>query len=349
MWKQYLYIAHNIQKIQDLFSYIFMEIMFHALEHKDNGFYDVLKLPYKVLLMKVKSLKMGKQLGDLYKLFQRVSPEQIDLLRTTFVNNNQIEKLCRNEINPLRFEDLKKLYEGDDDWGDLLKAIKVFCVDMYSKYVYLKAFEDMYGTMDAYYKALVKNDSMCHCCGIGSVLTMYNTPRDAFDHYLPKSIYPFITLNFRNLVPTCPHCNSSYKHEIDTLYDKIGEEEKRTKAFLPFGIRENHISVKISFTKLYDKEKVEDCGMKISFSCQEKDEELQTWRRIYNIDEQYRAYCYDEENLSVVESLLLYYEHPEYIKARILEMERLVKVKGYFLRAAFTRAVCDSLNINLNE
>lgn len=57
-------------KIQDLFSYIFMEIMFHALEHKDNGFYDVLKLPYKVLLMKVKSLKMGKQLGDLYKLFQ---------------------------------------------------------------------------------------------------------------------------------------------------------------------------------------------------------------------------------------------------------------------------------------
>lgn len=89
--------------------------------------------------------------------------------------------------------------------------------------------------------------------------------------------------------------------------------------------------------------------MKISFSCQGKDEELQTWRRIYNIDEQYRAYCYDEENLSVVESLLLYYEHPEYIKARILEMERLVQVKGYFLRAAFTRAVCDSLNINLNE
>ena len=295
--------------------------------------------------MKVKKLKMGKQLGDLYKLFQRVSPEQMDMLQTAFINNNQIEKLCRNEINPLRFDDLEKEYEGDDEWNTLLNEIKTFCVDMYSKYVYLKAFEDTYGTMDAYYKALVKNDSMCHCCGIGSVLTKYNTPRDAFDHYLPKSKYPFISLNFRNLVPTCPHCNSSYKHEIDTLYDKKGEEEKRVKAFFPFG-NDNHISVKISLAKQYDKENVEDCGMKISFSCEGKDEELQTWRRVYKIDEQYSAYCYDDGNLSLVESLLLNYDHPEYIKERIVEMEGLSKVKGYFLVAAFTRAVCESLNIN---
>lgn len=39
------------------------------------------------------------------------------------------------------------------------------------------------------------------------------------DHFLPKSVYPFLALHPRNLVPICIECNQRIKGEIDPLVD----------------------------------------------------------------------------------------------------------------------------------
>lgn len=350
MWKQYLYIEHNIQKVESFVSYIFQDIMFHAYEHKGDKLADVINEDTKKLLEEVKDCKIETQLKTLYDLFKKLDEEQVKALQIAFVNNNQIDKICNKELEPFRFKDLKKKFKGNQVWKDILEELKKFCTDMYTEHIKLKPFEARYGTMKAYYDSLVKNDSMCHCCGIDTILTEDNTPRDAFDHYLAKSIYPFISLNFHNLIPTCPHCNSSYKKEKDTLYEEKGKTEKRVKAFQPFrtGPEENQITVKIKFSKSYDKDKVKDCGLVITFSCVGKEEELKNWQRMYGIQEQYKKYCYSQAILDIANQLVLKgISNPEYLKLRIKEMETLNSVNGYFLQAAFTKAVCESLGIKI--
>ena len=41
--------------------------------------------------------------------------------------------------------------------------------------------------------------------------------RPAFDHFYPKSKYPFFALSLNNLVPTCTTCNSSIKGDDDSI------------------------------------------------------------------------------------------------------------------------------------
>lgn len=58
----------------------------------------------------------------------------------------------------------------------------------------------------------------CPFCGINDLLGEHHSRREAYDHYLPKALYPFNSINFRNLVPACHHCNSSYKTSKDPAY-----------------------------------------------------------------------------------------------------------------------------------
>lgn len=345
MWKQYSYIEHSIQGLQDFVDYIFLEVLFHAPEHCDEDLLAVVDEPTKKFLEEVGECKFYEQLSKLYEGCKALDENKVNILRIAYSNNNQIERLCRKETKPFRFKDLQRVYKDDEDWKALLKFLKNFCNDLYMEHVYLKAFQDRYGTMSEYYKTLVKNDSMCHCCGIGSILTEDNTPRDAFDHYLPKAIYPFVSLNFHNLVPTCPHCNNAYKREVDTLYEKKGNTEQQVKAFLPFvehGVLSHKISVSITLSNHYDKDHFRNCGMQMSFTCVGKEEEVNTWLRIYKIKEQYASFCYSEQTQAIISDLLSKYDDPRYVDMQIRRMENLAGVGSFFLQASYAKAVIKS-------
>jgi hypothetical protein len=60
-----------------------------------------------------------------------------------------------------------------------------------------------------------------------------------YDHYLPKSRYPFAAANLRNLSPMGGRCNK-YKLNRDVLRDAAG---KRRRAFYPYANREVSISL----------------------------------------------------------------------------------------------------------
>jgi hypothetical protein len=54
--------------------------------------------------------------------------------------------------------------------------------------------------------------------------------RAAYDHYLPKAHYPFLAVDFNNLIPCCEKCNEKAKGEKDIFeWDDI-----RTPAFNPY-------------------------------------------------------------------------------------------------------------------
>jgi hypothetical protein len=71
---------------------------------------------------------------------------------------------------------------------------------------------------------------VCPFCGT-EYFDAPGAPREALDHYLAKSRYPFAAINLRNLVPMGHKCNTIYKSAVDVLYDVCGV---RRVAFDPY-------------------------------------------------------------------------------------------------------------------
>lgn len=90
---------------------------------------------------------------------------------------------------------------------------------------------------DEHYKAIYDSaiEHVCPFCGT-EYFDAPGAPREALDHYLAKSRYPFAAVNLRNLVPMGHKCNSNYKLAVDLLYDSGGV---RRVAFDPY----NHTKI----------------------------------------------------------------------------------------------------------
>jgi hypothetical protein len=71
---------------------------------------------------------------------------------------------------------------------------------------------------------------VCPFCG-AEYFDAPGAPREAMDHYLAKSRYPFAAANLRNLVPMGNKCNSRYKLATDLLWREDGS---RRVAFDPY-------------------------------------------------------------------------------------------------------------------
>lgn len=62
---------------------------------------------------------------------------------------------------------------------------------------------------------------ICPFCGL-DYFQPVGTKRNALDHLMPISKYPFVSADFKNLPPTCDSCNSRYKQDQDILFDESG-------------------------------------------------------------------------------------------------------------------------------
>lgn len=88
------------------------------------------------------------------------------------------------------------------------------------------------GVRDEHYKVIYESSAghICPFCGT-EYFEAPGAPREALDHYLAKSRYPFAAANLRNLAPMGHKCNSSYKQAQDLLHVSNGG---RRVAFDPY-------------------------------------------------------------------------------------------------------------------
>lgn len=74
------------------------------------------------------------------------------------------------------------------------------------------------GHANAVMREFVKRVKVCPYCNADSVYVLEVDERDktyksAFDHFYPKSRYPFLGLSLYNLIPSCHRCNSTFKQD----------------------------------------------------------------------------------------------------------------------------------------
>ena len=96
----------------------------------------------------------------------------------------------------------------------------------------LLKYEGLYNTTESWnaYELCKKiNLRVCPYCNRQYIFTVKNlkkewTDRPQLDHFFVKSIYPFLSCSFYNLIPSCPFCNEGKgDEEEETIYPYIEE------------------------------------------------------------------------------------------------------------------------------
>lgn len=292
--------------------------------------------------------KLGKSeeyfylaLNEIYLEFHTLSAKDIKEYSNHFHANNDVEKACSGDVSciPVTFTLL------DTAKQSLNQKLEDFFKNLYSSgFLDLKDTACKIGSLADYYKKFVKvnNEGVCPFCGLLPIDGEFDPTREAFDHYLPKSKYPFNSINLKNLAPSCNKCNSGNKRDKDPLHDEAGH---RRKAFYPFASVHSGIDITVSITrKNWNDLKGEDVA--IDFGPSSKADEISTWNELFRVDQRYAAKCCNKNGgvgwiSRVFDECQNYKLTPaDMLKAELETAARTPWVETRFLKKAFLEG-CD--------
>lgn len=337
----YQYPRNKIQKIQSFVNYIMLEVVLRARKYAETSFsLDFIIEKYKTLIVGVNDNYLFIPIKNMFSDAKLLDSKHLKVLRAAVYQNNQIDKLCKKKQSPIRYRQLKSMFTKQYE-VDMINNIKVFCRYLYDKCLETKPFRDTYGEIKKYHDELVGENIVCGFCGEMSMLTVHNSFRNAFDHYLPKSVYPFVSVNFHNLVPACANCNSTYKKSKDILYNN----GHRVKAFYPFTMEQYNIHISIDLKNGFSFTMTPD-DIDIHFTCMNHQEEVDNWLRVYGIVERYKSYCCSSQ---IRRSLILIVDHIHFKQVTFKHdcdmMEQNIDCDMNFLKIPFYKAVYESLGL----
>ena len=333
--------------MQEFIDFVFYEIWCKANSttysidlYKDNQ--DLFEIMNNLYLYDLSGKIEGsgkffyESINDIYLEFQTLSDDEINEYKIIYISNNNIENICTGDINflPIIYAALNPTK------ASLNIKLENFFKNLYSSgFLALKGTYSKVGTLRDLYKSFVKvnNECICPFCGIFPIDGEFDETRDAFDHFLPKSKYPFNSINLKNLIPSCHKCNSSYKLGKDPVHDDLGN---RKKTFYPFST--NHPQIEVSLSIAHNKwDQFIDEDIYISFGPNTFSEELETWNTLFHVKQRYAAKCSYKNggkgwlNRIFVESKNYGKTPPEMLEAEIASATESPWFESQFLKKAF--------------
>jgi hypothetical protein len=269
---KYIHTVHS--KLHDYVLAFFLKI-----KTDTNGFRDELfELEFLPIVNRHPKI-LKERFKTIYEHVISISETDRQLFCHRVIESNQIEKICRGEYRPEAFT------------GELTEidvTLKQLFLDLYKQVLDGPPFqENVNTTLREHFNQFSDTNAditLCPFCGIGELKKSQDKTRDPYDHYLPKSLYPFSSINFQNLVPSCKDCNSfDVKGEKDTIAVSTG------KLFFPYDDSHKEISLVVNVQK--DNSEPEKIEWELVFiSPDNKNDEIQSWKTIYSIEDRYQGY-----------------------------------------------------------
>jgi len=350
----YSYVDHTITQFQEYLEHLVKEVWCKA---SGDFSLDLLHPDLKIIVEEIsndESITTDPLYGPIQKIYELFRTQLTAAQRTQvagwFDNNNDIEALCANDgrKTPGTYADIRVFN------AELETALKSFCKRLFTQVIKLKAVASRIGSIDEHYLEFVKVNiqGKCPYCGYIDIRGAGYTTRDPYDHFLPKGIYPFNSVNFRNLSPMCPQCNSSYKLAIDPIkhIDPLNKQAGgRRKAFYSYSGEDPGITVAVVL-KTQDIANLSAKDIELTFTSPGHEEEVEAWKDVFGIEERYKEklcaqndgkawlqrIVEDCENIDVSRDKLLAYE--------LRAAERLPYNDAGFLKKPFLIA-CKDANI----
>lgn len=350
----YKYVPHSMEKMQEYIDYIFYELWCKAPDRN----YDIMLFEGNNELAEIindfycSSTQGGitfiSKIEKIYEIFKTLSNDEIDRLKKWYGANNDIEKLCSKDPSclPVRYNELEKVNIS------LSNELKELFVKLYgTTIISLKAVRSKIGTIEEHYDSFMRanNRGKCPFCGFHDIKGVYHSKRDAYDHYLAKNTYPFNSINFKNLAPMCAECNSSYKLVKDPIRDY---SDNRRKAFYPYADITTQITIKLTFNN--NIETLTPHDIEIEMHAVGHEEEVETWKDLFGIEERYKAKCASESGgkywyRQIIDECHNYGKTPEeFLRIKKNEAEKNPLSDTNFLRKPFLEA-CEEKGLFKNE
>lgn len=293
----YKYVSHKIEKLQEYLDFLFYKVWLKA-----NGKFDSSKLNGNAELKKIyEDLHhsdskwahfFNSHIENIYKEFLKLDKKERRKFKKWYKINNNIEALCTNKKkNVLKYDQLEA------DYPDLSKLLKTFYMKLYGSEspFNLAVFGNLKDLKKDHYKKFIEenfdgHEGICPFCGLNSIMGNDHEHLEAYDHYLPKSVYPFSAINFKNLVPTCNQCNSYYKKEKKLVenYDPLSKKDSRRKAFYPYSKYDWEVLFDINLDHS-DIDNLKREEVEIDLICKGRHEEIESWEEVYGLKERYIA------------------------------------------------------------
>lgn len=292
----YIYVPHQMEKMQSFIDFIFYEVWCKAPVSSpfDLSLFDANAELREVMEAFYYSDAQGADffyghVERIYGLFSELTAVQINQFQQWYQGNNDLEKVCANDpaTHLARYADIAV------NQKDLAAQLGKFFKGLYSQSLLdLAALRAKIGDIDDHYQTFVQTNKAGKCpfCGINDLLGEYHSKREAYDHYLPKALYPFNSINFRNLIPACHHCNSSYKTSKDPAYIPKDPARgiHRRAFFYPYKPAEHSIEINVALQHPNIAE-LTPADITLQFGPAAITQEIDTWRDVYGIDERYKA------------------------------------------------------------
>jgi hypothetical protein len=292
----YRYVNHDIEKFQT-----WLDHLVKVVWCRSAGDYS-LALLHPVLKEVVEEIANDDRITTDYldgpiktidTLFQKaLNTAQRAQVSLWYDHNNDIEALCGNDPlkTPGTYAQVRAISR------DLEKELKVFCKSLFTDVIHLKAVTSRTAEIDSHYDAFVtaNDEGKCPYCGYGDIKGQHHSKREAYDHFLPKGTYPFNSVNFKNLAPMCHECNSSYKLQKDPVchIDPLHKANAltRRKAFYSYATAAPGISIQMALSTV-EIDRLDKGDITLTITAAGRDEEIESWKDVFGIEERYKAKC----------------------------------------------------------
>jgi hypothetical protein len=252
---------------------------FHKIQTDTNAFNDELfEAEFRPIVKRHPKI-LEKRLKIIYEYISGLAPTDRQAFCQRVIDSNQIKQICNGEYKPIKF---------DNKATGIDKILKNLFRDLYQQVLDGDPFRELNNTtLREHFNQFCDANAditLCPICGIGELKKSQDITRDQYDHYLPKALYPFSSINFSNLVPCCKECNSfDAKGEKDTIEVSTG------KFFFPYD--DNHKGISLVVSVREDNSEIEKIDLELSFSNPDnKNDEIDSWKTIYAIENRYRGY-----------------------------------------------------------
>lgn len=267
MLRTYTPIAHPINSLHEMLKHLVCEVWCKASAGKNC--IDLFEDDFKELYEHLDWLK--KETDSIYEKSKKLTDDERKIIIEAFDFNNDIEGLCNGNVTSIELGKLPKVFREE---------VKTLLESFYSRLLDIK---QVPGEKLDYYNKLVKanNFNTCPVCGLANIEPPDSKYIEDYDHFFPKAHYPFVAVNFKNLVPTCDKCNKKHKGSNKPL-------DKNGKAYYPFESGRQPIQVKIQLNEIdFDNDEKLNETPKFNFSGD--NEKNETWNWLYNIEDRYTA------------------------------------------------------------
>jgi 5-methylcytosine-specific restriction endonuclease McrA len=311
-------IPHPIKQFQRNICYFFE----HLFDLEPNPYDINVLLRTEFISLIDSSNKFKKYLKDIAEQYISLPLPEKELIRRAYANHLNIETIC----NDTTIQVVKYAEIINEEFRVLLKEFLTWLWDDYNNLP--QALRNEYKDVQDHFNEFkkVQIGKVCPFCGIfGLKPKSIRRRRNAYDHYIPKATYPFVSINFNNLFPACDECNSDEKGQYDTPI----KDGARQAVIFPFDTTYSfeeliiYIDHKENFNNVNLGTLLSDINWNISFTVNSGTvDKYNTWDDIFKIKTRYKEYILEYEDTWFTDFIIKKFKEKVLINLSVFENYR---------------------------